>query len=54
MELVKYRDAGMNTHTYFWVNDQGQAISPFFDSEDRAQEWLTLYLIEQKPQQNSK
>ena len=39
MKLVKYRDAGMNTYTYFWVNDKGRCSSPFFDSEKEAKDW---------------
>ena len=40
MELVKYRDAGMNTYTWFWVDDQKRMVSPFFDSESEAWDWL--------------
>lgn len=40
MELVKYRDAGMTTHTWFFVNEKQQCISPFFDSEEEAKDWL--------------
>jgi hypothetical protein len=40
MRLIKYRDAGMNTYTYFWVRGEaGGVISPFFDSEKEAQDW---------------
>ena len=38
--LVKYRDSGMNTYTYFWKNEQERVVSPFFDSEKEANEWL--------------
>lgn len=38
MRLIKYRDAGMHTYTYFWVCDD-KVISPYFDSEDEAKEW---------------
>lgn len=38
MELIKYRDAGMRTYTYFWAIGQ-RVISPYFDSEDDALEW---------------
>lgn len=41
LELVKYRDAGMNTYTYFWV-DGHKTVSPFFDSEKEAKEWLEV------------
>lgn len=40
MTLVKYRDAGMNTYTYFYKNENNQTISPYFDSEREAEEWL--------------
>lgn len=40
MKLIKYRDAGMHTYTYFWVNDRDKVISPYFDSEEQANEWI--------------
>ena len=39
MKLVKYRDAGMHTYTYFWVDDSGRCKSPFFNSEKEAWDW---------------
>ena len=39
MELIKYRDAGMQTYTYFWKNENNQMVSPFFDSEAEAFAW---------------
>ena len=39
IELIKYRDAGMQTYTYFWKNENGQMVSPFFDSEAEAMAW---------------
>lgn len=39
MKLIKYRDIGMPTHTYFWKNDSDQIASPFFDSEVDALAW---------------
>ena len=41
-DLVKYRDAGMNSHTYFWKNSNNQTISPYFDSENEAHGWMEL------------
>ena len=38
-ELIKYRDIGMTTHTYFWTKDK-KIISPFFNDEKEAREWL--------------
>lgn len=40
LTLIKYRDAGMNTYTYFWKNPRGQIQSPFFDSDNEAKEWM--------------
>ena len=39
IELIKYRDAGMQTYTYFWKNETNQMVSPFFDSEAEAMDW---------------
>ena len=40
MKLIKYRDAGMSTYTYFWVREEGSGvISPYFDSEEQALTW---------------
>ena len=40
MQLVKYRDAGLPTHTYFWVDQLNRVVGPYFDSEQEAQDWL--------------
>ena len=40
--LVKYRDSGMNTYTYFWKNEEERVVSPFFDSEKDANEWIKV------------
>ena len=39
MKLIKYRDAGMSTYTYFWTDSGGRVISPYFDTEEEAQTW---------------
>jgi hypothetical protein len=39
MELIKYRDAGMATYTYFWVDDHKRVCSPYFNTTDEAMEW---------------
>jgi hypothetical protein len=39
IELIKYRDAGMQTYTYFWKNETNQMVSPFFDSQAEAMDW---------------
>lgn len=40
LELVKYRDAGMHTYTYFWVDCRGRVVGPYFNSEEEAKVWL--------------
>ena len=39
MKLIKYRDIGMPTYTYFWKNENDQIASPCFDSEIEAMAW---------------
>lgn len=38
-KLVKYRDAGMNTYTYFWTDFRGRIASPYYESEADAMKW---------------
>ncbi len=38
MKLIRYRDAGMNTYTYFWKNSDDRIVSPYFNSEDEAKQ----------------
>lgn len=40
MKLIKYRDWGMPSHTYFWVNDDDQILSPYFDNQEEAEQWM--------------
>jgi len=40
MDLVKYRDAGMTTYTWFYVNENKHMVSPYFDSEQEARAWF--------------
>lgn len=40
LKLVKYRDAQMSSYTYFYTDESGKIISPFFDSDIEAEEWL--------------
>ena len=40
MNLVKYRDAHMADYIWFWVNHSEEAISPSFNTEGEALEWL--------------
>jgi hypothetical protein len=37
-KLIKYRDAGMHSYTYFWTIN-GRVVSPYFDHETEAKEW---------------
>jgi hypothetical protein len=39
LKLVKYRDSGMHTYTYFWINDNNSVVSPYFNSQEQALEW---------------
>lgn len=45
IELIKYRDAGMNSYTYFWKDENQHTASPYFDTEAEAMEWA-----KQKPE----
>lgn len=39
LDLIKYRDVGMTSYTYFWKNENNQISSPFFNSEAEALDW---------------
>jgi len=39
IELIKYRDAGMNSYTYFWKDENHHTVSPYFDTEAEAMDW---------------
>jgi hypothetical protein len=39
LDLIKYRDAGMQTYTYFWKDENQHTVSPFFNSEEEAMAW---------------
>jgi len=39
VELIKYRDAGMSTYTYFWKDQHQRVCSPYFNSADEAMDW---------------
>ena len=45
MTLDSILDRWTNSFTYFWRDSLGSIISPFFDTEDQAQEWLREHLI---------
>ena len=40
LTLVKYRDIGMNTYTYFWKNAEERMVSGFYDSEADAMKFI--------------
>jgi hypothetical protein len=40
MKLIKYRDAGLHTYTYFYIDENERICSPYFDSEGDAERWL--------------
>ena len=40
-ELIKSRDAGMPTFTFFWAIDK-KVVSPYFDSEEQAIDWMDV------------
>jgi hypothetical protein len=40
LTLVKYRDAGMSSYTYFWKNQEERCVSPFYDSEADAMQFI--------------
>lgn len=39
VKMIKYRDAGMHTYTYFWVDENNRLVSPFFNGEVDALKW---------------
>jgi hypothetical protein len=40
MKLIQYRDPGMHTYTYFYINEEEKIVSPYFDSDKEAETWL--------------
>jgi len=49
LKLIKYRDAGMHTYTYFWVNSEHKVFSPYFDREEDAHSWAKTSWENWKP-----
>ena len=39
MELVKCKDIGLHTYTYFWIDRNKKVLSPYFESSDQAYNW---------------
>jgi hypothetical protein len=50
MQLESVRDMDHRGHTYFWTDKLGKIISPYFDTEDQAQEWLRQQLVDTPPE----
>ena len=48
MQLVKCRDVGMSTYTYFWVDDSNRVVSPYFECDVGANIWYGKQLREWK------
>lgn len=48
MELIKYRDAGLHTYTYFWIDEDQRVASPYFDIEEEAMQWLRENGVQRK------
>jgi len=42
MKLIQYRDSGLHTYTYFWISEDNQVVSPYFDTAEEAERWLEL------------
>lgn len=40
MKLIKYRDWGMSTHTYFWASEDDKILSPYFETQTDAEQWM--------------
>lgn len=40
MKLIRYRDWGMTTHTWFWVTNDDKTVGPYFDDEESAKKWM--------------
>lgn len=40
VDLIRYRDAGMHTYTYFWIDERKRTVSPFFDTDKEAFDWI--------------
>lgn len=39
--LVRYRDAGLPTYTYFWITEDENVFGPYFDTEQEAIDWIS-------------
>lgn len=40
MKLIRYRDWGMPTHTWFWVTNDDKIVGPYFNDEESANKWM--------------
>ena len=52
LKLVQYRDAGMPTYTYFYIDKDNRIVSPFFDSNEHAEQWLNNFIEKAKGKQD--
>jgi len=53
MKLIKYRDWGTSTYTYFWVSEDDKILSPYFDSQSQAESWMESQEQKLKDSKNS-
>lgn len=53
-DLMRYRDAGMPTYTYFWIDSNERIVSPYFDSEKDAHTWIDIKPREPEKQPQQK
>ena len=39
IKLIKHRDPGLPTYTWFWIDSNEKLASPFFNTENEALSW---------------
>jgi hypothetical protein len=39
MRLANCRNSGLNSYTWFWVDEKGNVVSPYFASQNEANVW---------------
>ena len=49
MTLTKVRDTGMNSYTWFWIDDNKKIVSPYFDSEEEAKQFFNVPEKKEEP-----
>lgn len=40
MILDSFKDIGLHTYTYYWIDSDKKVISPFFESSKLANKWF--------------